>query len=207
MGTYFDTIGWQPTIGDPSFMGWFTVFAYFITCIVSAKVYVAGDYTFRRKRQRQKQLWLAIAIIMLLLCINKQLDLQSLFTQIARVVFHELGLYEDRRHYQALFILGILFTGVSLIAWLIYAYYQVIKNHLLALIGLAFLIIFVLIRATSFHHMDQLIGTSILGVKLNWVFELTGIVFIFINGITLWRGGERQIRQSDLDSKLTEPPQ
>jgi len=195
MGTYFDTIGWQPTIGDPSFMGWFTVFAYFITCIVSAKVYVAGDYTFQRKSQRHMQLWLAIAIIMLLLCINKQLDLQSLFTQIARVVFHELGLYEDRRHYQSLFILGILFTGVSLIAWLIYAYYQVIKNHLLALIGLAFLIIFVLIRAASFHHMDQLIGTSILGVKLNWVFELTGIVFIFINGIILWRRDGRKMRE------------
>jgi hypothetical protein len=196
MGKYFDTIGWQPTIGDPSFMGWFTVFAYFITCIVSAKVYVAGDYTFRRKRQLQKQVWLAIAIIMLLLYVNKQLDLQSLFTQIARVIFHDFGLYQERRHYQALFILGILFTGISSIAWLIYAYYLVIKNHLLALIGLVFLIIFVLIRAASFHHMDQLLGTSILGLKLNWVFELTGIVFIFINGITLLRRGERQIRQS-----------
>jgi hypothetical protein len=193
---YFDTIGWQPTIGDPSFMGWFTVFAYFITCIISAKVYVAGDYTFRRKRQRQKQLWLVIAILMLLLCINKQLDLQSLFTQIAKAVFTDLGIYEDRRYYQALFILGILLTGISLIAWLIYAYYSVIKNHLLALIGLGFLIIFVLIRATSFNQMDQLIGTNILGVKLNWVFELTGIVFIFINGIKLLRRGVGQIRQS-----------
>jgi hypothetical protein len=45
MGTYFAIIGWQPTISDPSFMGWFTVFAYFMTVIVSAKVYVAGDYT------------------------------------------------------------------------------------------------------------------------------------------------------------------
>ena len=196
MGTYFDTIGWQPTIGDPSFIGWLTVFAYFMTGIISAKVYVAGDYTFRRRIQRQKQLWLAIAIIMLLLCINKQLDLQSLFTQIAKAVFHDLGLYKDRRHYQSLFILGILFTGISLTAWLIYGYYQVIKNHLLALIGLGFLIIFVLIRAASFHHMDQLIGTSILGVKLNWVFELTGIIFIFINGIILWRRGGRQMRQS-----------
>ena len=196
MGTYFDTIGWQPTISDPSFMHWFTVFVYFITCMISAKVYVAGDYTFRCKRQRQKQLWLAIAIIMLLLCISKPLDLLSLFTQIARVVFIDLGLYEERRHYQTLFILGILFTGISLIAWLIYVYYLVIKNQLLALIGLVFLIIFVLIRAASFHHVDQLIGTSILGVKLNWVFELTGIVLIFINGITLWRRGERQMRQS-----------
>jgi hypothetical protein len=195
MGSYFDTIGWQPTIGDPSFMGWFTVFAYFITCIISAKVYLAGDYTFRRKRQHQKQLWLAITIIMLLLFINKQLDLQSLFTQIAKAVFKDLGLYEDRRHYQALFILGILFTGISLTAWLIYEYYLVIKNHLLALIGLGYLIIFVLIRAASFHHMDQLISTSILGMKLNWVFELTGIVFIFINGITLWRRGEQQTGQ------------
>jgi hypothetical protein len=119
-------------------------------------------------------------------------------------VFHDFGLYQERRHYQALFILGILFTGISLIAWLIYAYYQVIKSHLLALIGLGFLIIFVLIRAASFHHMDQLIGTSILGMKLNWVFELTGIVLIFINGVTLWLRGERQMRQSHLNSELTE---
>jgi hypothetical protein len=33
----------------PVFMGWFISFAYFITCIISAKVDVAGGYTFRRK--------------------------------------------------------------------------------------------------------------------------------------------------------------
>jgi hypothetical protein len=134
------------------------------------------------------------AIIILLFCISKPLDLQSLFTLIARVVSYELGLYQERRHYQSLFILGILLTGISLIAWLIYANCLALKNHILALIGLGFLIIFVLICAVSFHHMDQLIGTSILGVKLNWMFELTGIVFIFINGITLCRRGERKIR-------------
>jgi hypothetical protein len=119
-------------------------------------------------------------------------------------VFHDFGLYQERRHYQALFILGILFTGMSLIAWLIYAYYQVIKSHLLALIGLGFLIIFVLIRAASFHHMDQLIGTSILGVKLNWVFELTGIVLIFINGVTLLRNANDISCNLNSNSELRE---
>ena len=47
-------------------------------------------------RQRDR-LWLFVALGMAALCVNKQLDLQSLFTDIGRVASHHLGWYEKRR--------------------------------------------------------------------------------------------------------------
>jgi hypothetical protein len=44
----------------------------------------------------------------------------------------------------------------------------------LALLGLGFVCAFVLMRAASFHHMDALIGTWVLGMKMNWLLELPG---------------------------------
>jgi hypothetical protein len=40
--------------------------------------------------------------------------------------------------------------------------------------------LFVLVRATSFHHVDALLGFSIENIRLNVVLELSGIVIIAI---------------------------
>ncbi len=49
------------------------------------------------------------------------------------------------------------------------------------MLGFAFLLGFVVIRAVGFHDVDQLIGTRLQSVKLNWVFELSGLVLILLN--------------------------
>jgi hypothetical protein len=38
----------------------------------------------------------------------------------------------------------------------------------------------VLIRAASFHHIDRLIGRTILGLKWNWVLEMGGITIVLL---------------------------
>jgi hypothetical protein len=45
----------------------------------------------------------------------------------------------------------------------------------LAFIGLLFLLGFIIIRAASFHHFDEVLHSRIWMLKMNWVFELTGI--------------------------------
>ena len=124
---------------------------------------------------------------MFLLCINKQLDLQTFFTATARYYFLEYGIYEYRRQYQEIFILVIAIAGVLVAVGLSFEYRKVIKNHLLAIVGLVFLISFILIRASSFHNMDRLISSDILGFKMDWVLELTGIFLISINAVKLLR--------------------
>src|SRR5580693_6074196 len=77
---------WKPGIGDPTVMGWVTVAAYFVAvigCFLAAWREPLPDGT-RRPRSRPSKFWLALAALMVALGINKQLDLQSLATQIGR---------------------------------------------------------------------------------------------------------------------------
>ena len=64
---------WQPGIGDPTFMGWFTVFAYLATC---ALCILCAKETFRISDHYQFHdyhwFWWGLALIFLLLGINKQ---------------------------------------------------------------------------------------------------------------------------------------
>jgi hypothetical protein len=84
---FLNELRWRPEIGDPSFMGWFTVVAYGIVALLAARVRLKG----------KDRIWLAVTLGMAALCVNKQLDLQSLFTHIGRVASHHLGWYEQRR--------------------------------------------------------------------------------------------------------------
>ena len=40
-----------------------------------------------------------------------------------------------------------------------------------------------MIRATSFHHVDQLLHVNLLGFKMNWILELGGIFSIAFGAI------------------------
>lgn len=74
-------IQWRPTIGDPTFMGWFTVAMYAVAMVLAARVWWI----------KKKRAWLFVAIVMAGLCVNKQFDLQSLFTDIGRVIAWHQG--------------------------------------------------------------------------------------------------------------------
>lgn len=185
LDVFFTAVDWYPTIGDPSFMGWFTVFVYFVTFILSLKVILVSKYIFIEQEKVQKQFWVIISCVMFLLCINKQLDLQSLFTASGRYILREYGFYDYKHTLQVLFITSIFLIGFVMSLFIIKKLYQVLKKEILAIVGIVFLLMFIFIRASSFHNMDSLIGYSLLGFKMNWILELTGIILVFINGILL----------------------
>jgi len=192
-------INWTPTIGDPSFMGWFTVAAYFITAVISFKLYLSSDQLFSDEVvKKQKTFWLLVTLIMLFLGVNKQLDLQSLLTAIGKYYAHRDGWYEDRRFFQISGIIGIISTlliGVSVFSYKMRA---ILKTNSLAIAGLCFLLLFVAIRATSFHHMDIVINTAVFGVRMNWVLELFGIFLVAISAVSLLNK-ERKTKAHQLD--------
>jgi hypothetical protein len=166
---FLNHIGWRPKIGDPSMMGWFTVVMYGIGAVLALRVWI---------RQRDL-LWMGVALVMTALCVNKQLDLQSLFTDIGRVAFHYLGLFEQRRQFQKWFVLGV--VGIAGVAgvWFLWRRYTFWIRHKLLSSGLFFLVTFIVVRAISFHHFDVFIKSEILGgVRMNWVLELGGISMI-----------------------------
>jgi len=63
-------------------MGWFTVFSYF-ACSLAA---FFASRAARDAERRAFLFWSAICLLMIFLGINKQLDLQSLFTEVGRQI-------------------------------------------------------------------------------------------------------------------------
>ncbi|WP_226660920.1 hypothetical protein [Microbulbifer aggregans] len=185
MNRFIEQIRWEPGIGDPTVMGWLTVVAYFVTFVLGLFVVMRSDWLFQGRRDKQKRLWMLITVAMLFLGFNKQLDLQSLFTDIFRVLFREADLYDNRRSFQKLFILSVLLGGVAATTWLLYQYRKLLRYHVLAISGLCALAIFIVVRASSFHGMDRLIGFELLGVRINWILELGGIALIAVNAFRL----------------------
>jgi hypothetical protein len=189
------SIRWRPGIGDPSFMGWFTVFAYAcgaVLALVANQSDPPGENV--QQRRIRKRLWLAVAFVMLCLCFNKQLDLQSLFTDIARVIATEQGWYAERRGVQKLFILLVFAGAAAFGGWLMWRFQAFWRSHKVLLAGLLFLLTFIVVRAVSFHHVDVFLGRRVFGFKMNWALELTGIGLVCVAAIMQWRARSKTAR-------------
>ncbi len=183
------TEGWQPGIGDPTFKGWFTVFAYLATSVLCWK---SARVALPRWKQTGNTgpvlFWILFSALLLLLGINKQLDLQTWFTSFGRDVAREQGWYEQRHPVQIIFIVLLTLGGLAVLGLFIRLTRGAIRECRVALLGGIFLISFVVMRAASFHHVDNLLVMRLAGVKMNWLFELGGIFCI------AW-GAIRYIRQ------------
>jgi hypothetical protein len=177
---------WRPGIGDPTVMGWVTVAAYFVAvagCFLAARREPLPDGT-RRSRSRPSKFWLLLAGVLVALGINKQLDLQSLATQIGRDVIKGWDLYQERRGLQAGFILAIALVCAGSLALFLWAARRNLARRWPAIVGMLFILGFVVIRAASFHNVDALLAARLGGVKWNWIFELSGIGVV---GLTAFR--------------------
>ncbi len=170
---------WVVGIGDPTPMGWVTVVGYLVAaalCVLWAKP--AG---------RGRLLPLGLAAAMALLAVNKQLDLQSLLTQIGRDTAKAQGWYEDRREHQVAFIATIVGTaglGFILLAWLLRRRW---RECTLSLLGVAFILAFIVVRAASFHRVDQGLGETWAELRFNGILELGGIAIVGLGAILGWR--------------------
>jgi hypothetical protein len=168
-----------PGIGDPTIGGWVTVVLYLLACLSCWKT---AEVSLRRDRngQSDSHVWRAISIAFLFLGINKQLDLQSAMTELGRMVAFSGGWYEQRRTVQIYFVTGVAATcATSTIILLFWIRKSPIQTWL-ALVGSTFVLGYVLIRAASFHHVDDFIGRRVLGFKWNWILEMTGIAIVLL---------------------------
>ena len=166
---------WVPSIGDPTITGWVTVAVYFIVAVICFK---ATQTSKHNSEKSIKNLWLFLTLFLIALGINKQLDLQTLFTQISRSLAIEQGWYKDRRMIQISFILLIGLTGIVSIAFLLKTYRNSTSAIKIVLTGCVILFVFILIRASSFHHMDAFINLKLAEIKMNGLFEIAGLTII-----------------------------
>jgi hypothetical protein len=169
---------WSPGIGDPTVVGWATTVAYLVTAFTCRRVALATTTALRESR-RERKLWWALTVLFLLLGINKQLDLQSAFTEIGRIVARRQGWYEQRQTFQREFIAFIALLGAGAVVAAFVAARSATPHLRVALAGAMLVVVFVLVRAASFHHVDVFIDRTWLGIRANWIFELGGIAIVF----------------------------
>lgn len=170
---------WSPGLGDNHLMGWVTVGVYLLAAVgaaLAARSLIGPGVQVRRERL----FWWFAAGIMAFLAVNKQLDLQSLVTMVGRCHAQLAGWYDQRQTVQEVFILAIAVGGVVALGLLGRLLRGILGQVWLALCGLGFVCVFVVIRAASIHHVDSLIGSSALGLSFNWLLELPGPLLVVV---------------------------
>ena len=174
---------WSPGIGDPTFAGWLTTVAYFVTSVLCLRAY-------RRRRPigpadgvTAARAWLLLSAALFALGINKQLDLQTMFSELGRGLALSQGWYNQRRVVQLVFV-ALTVTVAALVAW---RAARLARSELfelrLALVGVILLVGFILVRASSFHAVDWLLGRSWKSVRLNSLLELSGIGCVLVSAL------------------------
>ncbi|MEO8455306.1 MAG: hypothetical protein ABI454_09110 [Sphingomicrobium sp.] len=158
-------------IHDQGLLAWFVVAGYVIAALLAVRAGSAAG-------GRERSLWRGIALTLLLLGINKQLDLQSDLTDIARAAAHSEGWYGWRRDVQGVFLL-LMAIGTIAVAMLLWrGLRKATASAKVAAMGLLILLAFIFLRAASFHHIDYWVTIPIAGMRSGWWLELLGIAVI-----------------------------
>lgn len=169
---------WSPGIGDPTMGGWLTVLLYVIATWAIWQLLRQWNRSDVRGGTHERWFWRVLLVGLALLTVNKQLDLQSALTEFARILADRQGWYADRRSVQLAFIAGVMVMGLTLFALTLNLTWGAPSSTLSALLGTTGLLVFVVVRAASFHHVDTLLGRSVAGLQVNWLMEMGGLLVI-----------------------------
>jgi hypothetical protein len=174
-GTASMILEWQSSAADWELGEWVTLAAYLFAASLSARAARSASLT---GQARDVVFWRVSAVILLVLGVNEILDLQTLLTSIGRAYAKANGWYGDHRRLQYVSVLALgaaaVFAGIALL-WLTAGAHGAVR---LALAGLAFIGLFAMSRAASFHHLDELLRYLTPVVSWHRMLEMTGILII-----------------------------
>ena len=161
---------------DQTSFAWFIVAAYFGGAL-------AAFAASRSAARNEARFWLGVSLLLVLLGLNKELDLQSLLTEAGRTLTRAIGIYEQRRLLQGLFLLLLAGAAALAILRLRKILHRSSAPAKTAAVGIATLFAFILLRAASFHHIDNWVTIEVRGLRSGWWLELVGIVVIGLSAL------------------------
>jgi hypothetical protein len=170
---------WKPRMGDPSLSGWVITIAYFcsfVLCITNGLLFRSSE---RRATSSQRaRLWYIFSGIMLVFGVNKQLDLQTLLTQVGSRLSQAQGWYELRRAVQLLFIVVLFVVFVLFIVYTLKKLRDNWRHFTVTPFGILTVLVWVMVRAALMQHVDSIIfHTYVHGHRrVNHLIEFGGIV-------------------------------
>ncbi|TCD01869.1 hypothetical protein EYB45_10570 [Erythrobacteraceae bacterium CFH 75059] len=167
--------GWKASLAGADLADWVTVAAYLGTAALSAG---AARQAFLRRRPRERLFWLLVTGLLCFLGVNELLDLQTLLTDIGRANARAYGWYGNHRQVQYYFVLILSLIAVAAGMLMLRLTRRTPGSIRLALAGLVFIGLFVLLRAASFHHLDDLLGSGFKSFPLGSFQEVFGIALV-----------------------------
>ena len=177
---------WHWQLGDPDPGSIFVTRLYLLSAAVC---YAAARSCGRRGSLCDKspmtahRFWLVLTGLLVCLGVNKQADFQSLLTLFGRDFLRSMDLYDVRRAIQATFVAGIAVIACTSIVACWWIVRRLSWHPQIATAGLALQSAFIMTRAASFHHVDTMLGLQLGNLKLNLLFESTGLLVILLAAI------------------------
>ena len=168
---------WKLGVGDPSYEGWAICILYLLASVMSW----FRCRSFRESDPDYSRLWIFISGGLLFLGINKQLDLQTIISDIGRWIATELSLMEQRHIFKIVFMLLLLIIGL----WFLFRFKaKIIKmfhKEKFTVLGLALLMAFIFLRATSFHILSDEVNEILNSFRFFLIFELMALMVIIFS--------------------------
>ena len=187
-------------LGDPTVLGWITTACYFAAAFLCVRAACAsGDEDEPTTQRRLRLFWCAAAGLLILLGVNKQLDLQTLLTEVGRRFVRAQGWYHRKRELQACFVVSVAALGAASVLLLAFWVRTVLWRVGLALLGVVSLICFVALRASSFHGVDLVLCRPVGGMQLVHALELGGIGCVSVSAALQSRWAKTAPRALDAD--------
>ena len=87
---------------------------------------------------------------------------------------------------QATFIASLVVGGVVLVRLMRWWIGNAWESYRLCAIGVAVTLVFIIVRASTFHHVDRMLGLDFAGLRVNVVLEL-GSIALVAAGAWQWR--------------------
>lgn len=180
---------WLRAVEGADFADWLNVAAYLSA---AAACMGAGRTAWIIRQQRDRVFWLLAAGALLFLGVNELLDLQALLTAVGRAHAKANGWYGQHRQVQYVFLVGLTAVSVLIAIGVLILTRRARASVRVALIGLGFIGLFVLYRAASFHHLDELLGRKTFGFVWGDTQELIGIIVVGLAAIAYASGRRRR---------------
>jgi hypothetical protein len=178
---------WHPQLDNPNFLGWLVVVFYLVAAFACGWIALKSG----KVVSEGSSLWWVLAVVLLFLGINKQLNLQTLLIVMGRRAALAGGWYRHRRFAQGVFCVVLALLGLGFLAFFISSAKRFIERNRLAFTGVVVLLIFVILRALTINHANELVGVDLKDSHWAWILELSGSTLIALSAAAAIKSSNR----------------
>lgn len=169
---------WFSLNGDHTFWGWLITILYLFT--VAGSFYYVKTINNTKISKEKRILWLFIGSFLTFMGINKQLDIQLLLTISGRYIGLKFSFLGMRRIFQSYFTAAIFLSVLFITGIVIYKIRTILKESLIELIGITFIIGFFFIQTASMTHFKWIIRFDEVNIPHIHGLELLGVMILLL---------------------------